>query len=154
MSQSNSSSLLKFAVLLAIVAAAYVVFLRSGRQPEGGPTKEAGPVVSNEEFQAAITTNPVTLVKFGATWCGPCVYMDGELDKLKAKSFAATVLHVDVDSNPDLSKQYKASSIPRTILFKDGKEIDTKVGGMSADEIEAWVLRDAESTVIDGKVDR
>jgi thioredoxin 1 len=65
--------------------------------------------------------------------------MDGELDKLKAKSFAATVLHVDVDSNPDLSKQYKASSIPRTILFKDGKEIDTKVGGMSADEIEAWV---------------
>jgi thioredoxin 1 len=101
--------------------------------------KEPGPVVSAEEFQAAITTNPVTLVKFGATWCGPCVYMDKELEELKAKDFAASVLHIDVDSNPELSSKYDASSIPKTILFKDGKEIDTKVGGMSAEEIETWV---------------
>ena len=141
MSKSDSSSLLKFIAVLAIAATAYVVFFRPGKQPEAGPMtkKETGPVVSNEEFQAAITSNPVTLVKFGATWCGPCVYMDEELDKLKAKSFAAAVLHIDVDSNPSLSKQYKASSIPKTILFQDGKEIDTKVGGMSAEEIEAWV---------------
>ena len=137
MSQSGSSSMLKFVALLAIVATAYVVFIRSA--PKGGPTKEPGPVVSNEEFQAAITTNPVTLVKFGATWCGPCNYMDEELDKLKTKSFAAMVLHVDVDSNPELSSKYEASAIPKTILFKDGKEIGTKVGGMSAEEIETWV---------------
>ncbi|MFN8741971.1 MAG: thioredoxin family protein [Pirellula sp.] len=137
MSQSGSSSMLKFVALLAIVATAYVVFIRSA--PEGGPMKEPGPVVSAEEFQAAITTNPVTLVKFGATWCGPCVYMDKELEELKAKNFAASVLHIDVDSNPELSSKYDASSIPKTILFKDGKEIDTKVGGMSAEEIETWV---------------
>lgn len=139
MPQSDSSSLLKFVAFLAIIATAYVVFIRPPKQPEGGPKKEAGPAVSNEEFQSAITNNPVTLVKFGATWCGPCVYMDGELDKLKSKSFAASVLHIDVDSNPELSSKYKVSSIPKTILFKDGEEVDTKVGGMSAEEIEAWV---------------
>ncbi|MCU0718246.1 MAG: thioredoxin family protein [Pirellula sp.] len=139
MAQSDSSSLLKFIAFLAIVAAAYVVFLRPGKQPESGPMKEPGPVVSNEEFQSAISNNPVTLVKFGATWCGPCVYMDEELEKLKSKNFAASVLHIDVDSNPELSSKYEASSIPKTILFKDGTEVDTKVGGMSAEEIEAWV---------------
>ena len=139
MSQSDSSSLLKFIAFLAIVATAYVVFIRPARQPESGPMKDPGPVVSNEEFQAAITTNPVTLVKFGATWCGPCNYMDEELEKLKSKNFTASVLHIDVDSNPELSSKYEASAIPKTILFKDGKEIDTKVGGMSADEIETWV---------------
>jgi thioredoxin 1 len=136
MSHSESSTLLKFIAFLAVIGAAYVVFVRP---KQSGLRKEQGPVVSNEEFQAAITTNPVTLVKFGATWCGPCNYMDEELEKLKAKSFAASVLHIDVDSNPELASQYEASSIPKTILFKDGKEVDTKVGGMSAEEIEAWV---------------
>ena len=136
MSNSESSTLLKFIAFLAVIGAAYVVFVRP---KQSDSMKEQGPVVSNEEFQAAITTNPVTLVKFGATWCSPCNYMDEELEKLKAKSFAASVLHIDVDSNPELASQYEASSIPKTILFKDGKEVDTKVGGMSAEEIEAWV---------------
>jgi thioredoxin 1 len=139
MSHSESSTLLKFIAFLAVIGAAYVVFVRPKQLSETGGMKEQGPLVSNEEFQAAITTNPVTLVKFGATWCGPCNYMDEELEKLKAKSFAASVLHIDVDSNPELASQYDASSIPKTILFKDGKEVDTKVGGMSAEEIEAWV---------------
>jgi len=135
MSQSSSSLLLRFVAFLAIVATVYVVVLRTGRpMPKG-----AGLVVSNEEFQSAITNNPVALVKFGATWCGPCNYMDEELEKLKAKNFAATILHIDVDANPELSKKYQATSIPKTILFKDGKELDTQVGGMNAQEIEDWV---------------
>lgn len=139
MSHSESSTLLKFIAFLAVIGAVYVVFVRPKQLLEDGSMKEKGPMVSNEEFQTAIASNPVTLVKFGATWCGPCVYMDKELEKLKSNNFAASVLHIDVDSNPELASQYDASAIPKTILFKNGKEIDTKVGGMSADEIEAWV---------------
>ncbi|XZE19198.1 thioredoxin family protein [Pirellulaceae bacterium SH449] len=139
MVKSDTSPALKFIAFLAIIATAYVVFFRPRNIGERTISEDAGPFVSAEEFKQAITSNPVTLVKFGATWCGPCRYMDDELEKLKEKNFAASVLHIDVDNNPDLSSEYDVSGIPKTILFKNGVAVDTQVGGMSAEQIEEWV---------------
>jgi thioredoxin 1 len=139
MVKSDTSPALKFVAILAIIATAYVVFLRPRNIGEREIPEDAGPFVSAEEFQQAITSNPVTLVKFGATWCGPCRSMDEELDKLKGTNFSASVLRIDVDTNPALSREYDVSGIPKTILFKNGKVVDTRVGSMSAEQIEEWV---------------
>ena len=40
----------------------------------------------------------------------------------------AVIAKVDVDANPGLAAKYGVMSIPTVIFFKDGKEIDRKVG--------------------------
>ncbi len=101
---------------------------------------EAGPKISQQDFDATLGGEELVLVKFGATWCGPCRMIDRELEQLDTDSgFPARVLKVDVDSNRDLAGAYKVGGIPHMILFRDGEPIDEQVGYMSAVDIQGWV---------------
>lgn len=101
---------------------------------------EAGPKISQQDFDATLGGEELVLVKFGATWCGPCRMIDRELDQLDAEAgFPARVLKVDVDANRDLARAYKVGGIPHLILFRGGQPIDEQVGYMSAGDLEGWV---------------
>jgi thioredoxin-like negative regulator of GroEL len=43
-----------------------------------------------------------------------------------------TFAKVNIDKAPKFSQKYAVSSIPSIILFKDGKEVQRKVGGLDA----------------------
>jgi len=58
------------------------------------------------------------LVDFGASWCPPCREMDPIVASL-SKEFQGR--KIDVDSEPELARMYKVSSIPRLLIFVDGK---------------------------------
>ena len=106
------------------------------------PTSKRNIEPSNDsQFQAVVAeeTRPV-LVKFGATWCGPCVSTDRALAEYESTSTGEVkVVIMDVDSNPALSKHYGVRSIPHSFLFFHGKVIDDHVGGMDALEIKSWI---------------
>lgn len=73
-------------------------------------------------------TKPV-LVDFYAEWCGPCKMAAPIIDEL-ADTYKEKVVigKVDVDENSQTAGQFGVMSIPTVILFKDGKEVDRKVG--------------------------
>ena len=62
------------------------------------------------------------LVKFGATWCGPCKMMDKILINV-AKKYesdpSVTVLSVDVDEQPEIAKDYNITSVPTMVFLKN-----------------------------------
>lgn len=102
---------------------------------------------TDSQFQSAVAgeMRPV-LVKFGATWCGPCVSTDRALAEYESTSTGEVkVVIMDVDSNPALSKHYGVRSIPHSFLFFHGKVIDDRVGGMDAQEIKSWIKSNASS---------
>lgn len=89
--------------------------------------------------QAVETETPV-VVKFGATWCGPCNRMEPELDKFESRMGGRLrVVRVDIDKKPELADHYNVSSIPVTLILREGKVLDSATGAMAADQLAEWV---------------
>lgn len=55
-----------------------------------------------------------------AEWCGPCSAMHSVFSDL---SDSIDVIKINVDHNPEITSYLRISSLPTTILFKDGKEV-------------------------------
>ena len=94
------------------------------------------PELSGKEFDNFISKGYV-FIDFFAEWCMPCLMMSPVIDELSAK-FNGKIKFgkVNVDDNQQLAGKYKVQSIPNMILFKDGKQINQFIGGISSDELE------------------
>lgn len=94
-----------------------------------GGSMPAG-IVTDAVFQKDVIENKLpVLVDFHAVWCGPCKLAEPILNKL-ADEMKGTIeiVKLDVDENPNTSQQFGVMSIPTVILFKNGKELQRKVG--------------------------
>ena len=107
------------------------------------------PTASTAAFEAAIAEPGLVLVKFGAPWCGPCVEIDKELEKLRGPlQGRAEILTINVDESTQLAQEFQISGIPHLILFKDGQIVGDRVGYVSAEEIEQWISEASDSAAV------
>ena len=84
---------------------------------------------NKESFDKALGEGKLMMVDFWADWCGPCRMLAPVIDQL-AERYEGKVVSgkVNVDDEQELAIRYGVMSIPTVIFFKDGKEIDRKVG--------------------------
>ena len=78
-----------------------------------------------------IVKEGVTLVDFFAEWCGPCKLMGEVLEEMED----AKILKVNTDEFTDLAMSFGIMSIPTLILFKNGEEVEKRIGLQSKSEI-------------------
>ena len=70
------------------------------------------------------------VLKFSATWCGPCRVLGETLSKVED----VTIENVDVDNNEELCEKYNIRSVPTLIfLNNENKEVGRSVGNISLD---------------------
>ena len=86
--------------------------------------------IADQNFEAQVLQSKLpVLVDFWAEWCGPCKMAGPVLDELsEVYKDKLLIVKLNVDQNPVNSQKYGIMSIPTTILFKNGKEIDRQVG--------------------------
>lgn len=81
-------------------------------------------------LETVVSKEGYTLVDFFATWCGPCKALGPVLDVL-SEEVDYRIVKVDVDQYTDLAAFYGVRSIPTMVIFKDGKPVETLIGGRS-----------------------
>jgi thioredoxin 1 len=78
----------------------------------------------------------VTLVDFNAPWCGPCRAQEPILHALNERyDGRANIVKMNIDENRDLAMQMGIQSIPTLVLFKDGREVNRRVGLQKAESL-------------------
>ena len=85
---------------------------------------------SKDGFDKALSQGKLMMVDFWADWCGPCRMLGPVIEQLAGQYPDVVVGKVNVDDEQELALRYGVMSIPTVIFFKDGKEIDRKVGVM------------------------
>jgi thioredoxin 1 len=97
-------------------------------------------ILDDSDFTQTINKFPLLLVDFWAPWCGPCRMMSPIIDQVgKEYQGKLVVGKVNVDENPNISRQFEISSIPTLILFKRGQAVNNIIGSVSKSRIDEMV---------------
>ncbi len=96
-------------------------------------------IITEKNFEEK-TKSGLVLIDFFATWCGPCRMMSPILEEVGENlDGKVSIYKVDVDDDEKLARKFGILSIPTLIIFKDGKQVDKKVGYIQADDLQAMI---------------
>ena len=75
------------------------------------------------------------LLKFYASWCGPCKGLSMVLEGVK-EQLPMPVEDIDIDADMDTARKYNVRSVPTMVVVNDdGSEVKRTVGMMNEKQI-------------------
>ncbi|HKJ55207.1 MAG TPA: thioredoxin [Nitriliruptoraceae bacterium] len=85
--------------------------------------------LTDADFAARVlqADKPV-LVDLWAEWCGPCRKVGPIVDEIAVEHDELDVYKINIDEQPQVSRDYGVMSIPTLLLFKDGELVNRIVG--------------------------
>ena len=99
--------------------------------------------ISDSTFDKEVLGSELpVLVDCWAPWCGPCKAVGPILDELaEIYKGRLKIAKLNVDENQGIGARYSIASIPTMFLVKNGQIIDTLIGALPKEEMEAQIAR-------------
>ena len=96
---------------------------------------------TSDNFNDEVVKSDIpVMVDFYADWCGPCRMMMPVVEKMAERyDGKVKVGKVNTELQPELSAMFNVRSIPSFFFIKDGKVVDSAVGGMSEGNLSARI---------------
>ncbi len=83
----------------------------------------------DDTFNEVKESDQLVIVDFWATWCGPCKAMAPTIEALHTEyEGKVKVGKLNVDENPNTSREFGIRNIPTTLFLKNGEVVDKLVG--------------------------
>lgn len=70
------------------------------------------------------------IIKFFATWCGPCKQLSPTIAQLRINYPEIRVSSVDVDEDEEMAQRFNVRSLPTVVFLCDGRVVN-KIQGAS-----------------------
>lgn len=98
---------------------------------------------NDKNIDNLIEQGTLTIVKYGATWCGPCKMIAPILEELADTYGSVTFVDVDIDDEEasDSTAKNEVTMVPTVIFYKNRKEVDRFVGFKPKEEFEALIKK-------------
>jgi len=94
----------------------------------------------DDSFKDQIAGEELVIVDFWATWCGPCKAMAPTIEALHTEyEGEVKVGKLNVDENPDTSREFGIRNIPTTLFLKNGEVVDKLVGNQPKSKFVAMI---------------
>ena len=77
-----------------------------------------------KDYESIISSNPVVLVEFYATWCPHCHKMAPIVEQVKELlGDAVKVEQLDIDKYDEFADEAKVEGVPTFIIYRSGNEV-------------------------------
>ena len=76
------------------------------------------------------------IIRFTASWCGPCKSMAMNLE---AANLGLPIEVVDIDIHPDVAAEYGIRSVPTLILLDENIQMNRIIGTKTVNQLQEWV---------------
>lgn len=77
------------------------------------------------------------LLKFSATWCGPCKSLANNFKHVDLGD--VELVSIDIEEDEATAIRYGIRGVPTLVLLEDDKEVKRKTGVLMADQIEEFI---------------
>lgn len=82
----------------------------------------------------------IKLLYFSADWCAPCKRMKPIVKQFIEDNPDILFVDIDVDEEYEHAQEFRISSVPTTVVVKDGEEFARKSGAFTREKLEQLVF--------------
>lgn len=90
-------------------------------------------------YEKTLSSAPVVLVEFYASWCPHCQRMMPIVAQIKELLGDVPVVQLDIDQNDAAANAAEVESVPTFIVYKDGSEVWRHSGEIDGNDLLAKV---------------